>query len=40
MDYFKQIGVKVVSKITGDARCEEIMNAPKAELNMYSVLVL
>jgi nitrogenase molybdenum-cofactor synthesis protein NifE len=33
-NYLKQIGLKVVSKITGDGTCEEIMQAPKATLNI------
>lgn len=32
--YLKEIGINVVAKITGDGRCEEIMNAPKAKLNI------
>lgn len=33
-DYLRQIGVNVVSKFTGDARCEELMQAPQATLNI------
>ena len=33
-DYLNKIGIKVVAKITGDGRCEEIKNAPKAKLNI------
>ncbi|MDP4178997.1 MAG: nitrogenase iron-molybdenum cofactor biosynthesis protein NifE [Bacillota bacterium] len=32
--YLKEMGVKVVSKITGDGKTEEIMNAPRAALNI------
>ncbi|KOA21200.1 nitrogenase molybdenum-iron protein alpha chain [Clostridium homopropionicum DSM 5847] len=33
-DYLKQMGINVVAKITGDGRCEEIKNAPKAKFNI------
>lgn len=33
-DYLKKIGVNVISKITGDSRCKEIVNAPSASLNI------
>lgn len=32
-NYLKQVGVNVISKITGDSRVEEIRRAPKATLN-------
>ncbi|MCR4436574.1 MAG: nitrogenase iron-molybdenum cofactor biosynthesis protein NifE [Clostridiales bacterium] len=32
--YLKTIGVNVISKITGDGRCDEIMKAPAASLNI------
>jgi nitrogenase molybdenum-cofactor synthesis protein NifE len=32
--YLKEIGIDVVAKITGDARCEELKQAPKASLNI------
>jgi len=33
-NYLRQLGIRVVSKITGDARCAEIMEAKKATLNI------
>lgn len=33
-DYLRKIGIKVVARITGDSRCEEIMKAPGASLNV------
>ncbi len=33
-NYLEKIGIKVIAKITGDARCEELMQAPKATLNI------
>lgn len=33
-NYLRQIGINVVAKITGDSRCEEIMRAPTAALNI------
>ncbi len=33
-NYLKEMGINVVAKITGDGRCEEIMDAPKAKLNI------
>ncbi|MBC2582417.1 nitrogenase iron-molybdenum cofactor biosynthesis protein NifE [Clostridium sp. DJ247] len=33
-NYLKQLGIDVLAKITGDGRCEEIMQAPKAKLNI------
>ena len=33
-NYLRQIGVNVIAKITGDSRCEEIMRAPEASLNI------
>ncbi len=33
-NYLKKLGIKVVSKITGDGKCEEIMRAPRAKLNV------
>lgn len=33
-NYLKEIGVKIVAKVTGDSRCEEIMRAPEASLNI------
>lgn len=33
-DYLKQMGINVVAKITGDGRCDEIRNAPKAKFNI------
>lgn len=32
--YLKQIGVRVVSGITGDATCAQLMEAPRAKLNI------
>lgn len=32
--YLKEMGVKIVSKITGDGKCEEIMQASRASLNI------
>jgi nitrogenase molybdenum-cofactor synthesis protein NifE len=32
--YLKEMGVQIVSKITGDGRCGEIMQAPSASLNV------
>lgn len=32
--YLKKIGVEIVSKITGDATCKELMDAPRASLNI------
>lgn len=32
--YLKRISVNVIAKVTGDSRCEEIINAPKASLNI------
>lgn len=32
--YLKQIGINIVAKITGDSRCEEIIQAPSASLNV------
>lgn len=34
MGYLKALGVEVVSKITGDATCDELLEAPKASLNL------
>ncbi|PJI08105.1 MULTISPECIES: nitrogenase iron-molybdenum cofactor biosynthesis protein NifE [Clostridium] len=33
-NYLKKIGINVVSKLTGDGKCEEIMRAPGANLNI------
>lgn len=33
-EYLKHIGVQIVSRITGDATCDEIMRAPTASLNI------
>lgn len=33
-EYLRRIGVNIVSRITGDARCEELMRAPTASLNI------
>lgn len=33
-NYLRELGVNVIAKVTGDGRCEEIMNAPKAKLNI------
>ncbi len=33
-NYLKYLGIEVVSKFTGDARCEELMKAPSASLNI------
>ncbi|MCX7841669.1 MAG: nitrogenase iron-molybdenum cofactor biosynthesis protein NifE [Clostridia bacterium] len=33
-NYLKRIGIDIVAKITGDSRCEEIMKAPEASLNI------
>ncbi|MDR1940981.1 MAG: hypothetical protein LBQ47_01485, partial [Endomicrobium sp.] len=32
--YLKEIGVKVISKFTGDSKCDEILDAPGAALNI------
>lgn len=32
--YLKELGIKVVSKVTGDGKCDEIVNAPRASLNI------
>lgn len=32
--YLSQIGINIVAKITGDSRCEEIIKAPDASLNV------
>lgn len=32
--YLRQMGIDIVSKITGDSRCSEITEAPKARLNI------
>ncbi len=33
-DYLKKIGVGILTKITGDSRCEDIMHSPAASLNI------
>ena len=33
-EYLRKIGVNIVSRITGDATCEELMRAPTASLNI------
>ncbi len=33
-DYLKQIGIEINAKITGDSRCEKIIDAPRASLNI------
>ncbi|MBV7273782.1 nitrogenase iron-molybdenum cofactor biosynthesis protein NifE [Clostridium sp. PL3] len=33
-NYLKRIGVDIIAKITGDSTCREIMEAPKAKLNI------
>lgn len=33
-NYLRELGINVIAKVTGDGRCEEIMNAPKAKLNI------
>ena len=33
-NYFKRIGVNVISRITGDSTSDEIKNAPTASLNI------
>lgn len=33
-NYLKKIGVRVVSRITGDARVDDLKNAPRAKLNI------
>ncbi len=33
-NYLKKLGIDVVSKVTGDGKCEEIMRAPRAKLNV------
>jgi len=32
--YLKKIGIEVVAKITGDSKCEELLKAPEAKLNI------
>lgn len=32
--YLKRIGIEVVAKITGDSKCEELLKAPEAKLNI------
>ncbi len=32
--YLKQMGIEINARFTGDSRCEEIMKAPKASLNI------
>lgn len=32
--YLKKIGIEVVAKITGDSKCEELLKAPQAKLNI------
>lgn len=33
-NYFDQVGINIISKITGDSTCDEIMRAPGAKLNI------
>jgi nitrogenase molybdenum-cofactor synthesis protein NifE len=33
-NYLEEMGIEVVSKITGDASCDELMHAPEASLNI------
>ncbi len=33
-DYLKRVGINIVAKITGDSTYKEIINAPRAELNI------
>lgn len=33
-NYFKQLGMNVIAKITGDGKCDEILKAPYAKLNI------
>lgn len=32
--YLKKIGIEVVAKITGDSKCDELLKAPEAKLNI------
>ncbi|URZ18253.1 nitrogenase iron-molybdenum cofactor biosynthesis protein NifE [Clostridium felsineum] len=32
--YLKEIGIPVIAKITGDSKCEELLKAPEASLNI------
>ncbi|WP_234122257.1 nitrogenase iron-molybdenum cofactor biosynthesis protein NifE [Clostridium hydrogenum] len=32
--YLKRIGIEVVAKITGDSKCDELLKAPEAKLNI------